>query len=71
MNQTNIFSYSSEKKIYCRNQDLIQNLWKEYQGKPAKKQVAEGLDNKVKKNIMSKLCIQSHKLDQMIEKLKN
>ena len=71
MNQTNIFNYSSEKKIYCRNQDLIQNLWTEYQGKPTKNQIAEGLDNKVKKNIMSKLCIQPHKLGQMIEKLKN
>jgi hypothetical protein len=71
MGQPNIFSYSSEKRIYCCNQDLIQNLWTEYQGKPTKKQVAKGLDNKVKKNIMSKLCIQPHKLDQMIEKLKN
>ena len=71
MNQTNIFNYSSEKKIYCRNQDLIQNLWTEYQGKPTKNQIAEGLDNKVKKNIMSKICIEVHKLDQMIKKLKS
>jgi hypothetical protein len=71
MEQPNILSYSSEKKIYGFNQDFIQNLWQECQDKPTQKQVAEGLDNKVKKNIMSKLCIQPHKLDQMIKKLEN
>ena len=51
MNQTNIFSYSLEKNIYCHNQDLIQNLWIAYQGKPTKNQVTEGLDNKVKNKL--------------------
>ena len=64
-----ILNYLLGEDMYSSNQDFIQSLWKKYQGKPTEKQVAEELDNNVKEKIISRLCIQPHKLDQMTEKL--